>query len=155
MIADTAPVDGPDLALTIDLVVPGAAPGRTLPAPVATVAVDDLDVTLDLVDGPDGSTAALTIRRGGTVVEPDPYLGARGHLVAIDVDDLAYLHVHPTDDPGPVTFAVADAAPGRYRLFFDFSVDGQVRTAAFTVDIAGSGSEPATTHTHADGENHP
>ncbi len=155
VITDTVPVGGPDLVLTVDLVVPGVAAGRPLPEPADVTIVDDLDVSLALAPSTHGLTAALTVHRGGTVVEPDPYLGARGHLVAIAASDLGYLHVHPTDGDGPVTFAVAPPAPGRYRLFFDFSVDGQVRTAAFTVDIDASATPvPAVGHGHADGEGH-
>ena len=158
VIADVVPTDGPDLALTVDLIVPGSATGRPLPEPSESATVDGLDVTLDVVPTSHGHTAELTVRRNGTVVEPDPYLGARGHLVAIDADDLAYLHVHPADGGGPVSFAIVDPTPGRYRLFFDFSVDGQVRTAAFTVDIAPDTSTstegPAADHGHTDGENH-
>jgi len=160
VIADTVPVGGPDLALTVDLIVPGSATGSPLPEPSDSTTVDGLDVSLDLAPSPDGPTAELTVRRDGAVVEPDPYLGARGHLVAIDADDLAYLHVHPADGDGPVSFAIAEPTPGRYRLFFDFSVDGQVHTAAFTVDIAiepaatADGSDPTTEHSHADGEGH-
>lgn len=155
VIADTVPADGPDLVLTVDLVVPGVAVGRPLPEPADVTTVDDLDVSLALVPSADGLTAALSVRRSGTVVEPDPYLGARGHLVAIDASDLGYLHVHPTDGDGPVTFAIAPPPPGRYRLFFDFSVDDQVRTAAFTVDIAAAANPvPAGGHGHADGEGH-
>ncbi|HMS86993.1 MAG TPA: hypothetical protein PKE56_01015 [Acidimicrobiales bacterium] len=157
VIADTVPTDGPDLVLTVDLVVPGTATGRTLPDPAGTTIVDDLSVTLDLTPTTAGLTAALSVRRDGALVEPDPYLGARGHLVAIDAEDLGYLHVHPTDGDGPVSFGIAEPAAGRYRLFFDFSVDGQVRTAAFTVDID---ADPTTTpptaadHGHTDGEGH-
>jgi hypothetical protein len=156
VIADTVPADGPDLVLTVDLVVPGVAAGRPLPDPTGTVVVDDLAIDLDLAPTADGLTAALTVRRDGTAVEPDPYLGARGHLVAIDADDLGYLHVHPTDGPeGPVSFAIARPAPGRYRLFFDFSIDGQIRTAAFTVDIAADpDNAPDEGHAHPDGESH-
>lgn len=155
VIADTVPADGPDLALTLDLLVPGAAAGRPLPDPAVTAIVDDLAVELDLASTADGLTASLTVRRDGAAVETDPYLGARGHLVAIDADDLDYLHVHPNDGDGPVSFAIAEPAPGRYRLFFDFSVDGQVRTAAFTVDIQAD-STTATNggHGHPDGEGH-
>lgn len=155
LIADTAPVGGPDLVLTVDLVVPGNTPGQPMPEPTGTVTVDGLDVTLDLVPSPEGIVAELTVRRDGTVIEPDPYLGARGHIVAIAASDLGYLHVHPTEGAGPVTFAVALPAPGRYRLFFDFSVDGQVRTAAFTVDIdADLTTADAGGHGHTDGEGH-
>lgn len=138
LIADTVPVDGPDLALSFDAIVPGPAPERPAPEPAATVAVGDLAVDLDLAPSSDGRAATLTVRRGATPIIPDPYLGARGHLVAIALDDLAYLHVHPeTDDDAPdVAFAIADPPPGWYRLFFDFSVDGTVHTAAFTVNIS-------------------
>ena len=154
VIADTVPTGGPDLALTVDLIVPGTAIGSALPEPSGSATVDGLDVTLDLIPSAGGSTAELTVRRDGTVLEPDPYLGARGHLVAIDADDLAYLHVHPTDGDGPVSFAIAEPTPGRYRLFFDFSVDGQVRTAAFTVDFAADTEAPVADHGHTDGEAH-
>jgi hypothetical protein len=156
VVADTVPASGPDLALTVDLIGPGSATARPLPEPSDTAAVAGLDVTLDLVSSPHGPTAELTVRRDGAVVEPDPYLGARGHLVAIDVDDLAYLHVHPTDGDGPVSFAIAEPTPGRYRLFFDFSVDGQVHTAAFTVDVATDTNTeaPVADHGHTDAEDH-
>ena len=52
---------------------------------------------------------------------------------------------------------IAEPAAGRYRLFFDFSVDGQVRTAAFTVDIDADPTTTPTTaadHGHTDGEGH-
>jgi len=142
VIADTVPADGPDLVLTMDLVVPGVTTARPLPDPTDTVVLDALAVSLALTPTADGLTAALTVRRDGTTVEPDPYLGARGHLVAISADDLGYLHVHPSGGDGPVSFAIARPAPGRYRLFFDFSVGGYVRTAAFTIDVA---SDPTTT----------
>jgi hypothetical protein len=137
VIVDTVPDRGPELVLTVDLVVPGAAPARPLPDPTDTAIVDDLVVTVKFTPTGHGLDADLTVRRNGIPLEPEPYLGARGHLVAIDSDDLRYLHVHPRDDAGgePVSFAIASPAPGRYRLFFDFSVAGQVRTAAFTVDI--------------------
>jgi hypothetical protein len=155
VIADTVPAGGPDLVLTVDLVVPGAAAGEALPEPADTAEVDDVAVTLDLTPSAGGLTAALTVRRDGAVVEPDPYLGARGHLVAIAADDLGYLHVHPEDGDGPVAFSLADPAPGRYRLFFDFSVDGQVRTAAFTVDVDATASAAVGEgHAHAAGEDH-
>jgi hypothetical protein len=78
----------------------------------------------------------VTVRRGGDVVTTEPYLGAAGHLVALRDGDLAYLHVHPLDEEpsGPVRFALEYPSPGRYALFFDFQVDGTVRTARFVVD---------------------
>jgi hypothetical protein len=38
-----------------------------------------------------------------------------------------------------VRFAVEVPSPGDYRLFFDFSHGGTVRTASFTVSVAPAG----------------
>ena len=58
------------------------------------------------------------------------YLGAKGHLVALREGDLAFLHVHP--DADRLRFGATFPGAGRYRLFLQFQVDGQVHTAAFT-----------------------
>ena len=60
--------------------------------------------------------------------------------MAVRNGDLAYLHVHALDEGatsgGPtVRFAVEVPTAGAYRLFLDFAHDGEVRTAAFTVDV--------------------
>ena len=59
----------------------------------------------------------------------EPYLEARGHLVALRASDLAYLHVHPQDDAAvgrDVRFAVTFPASGAHRLFLDFRHGGVV-----------------------------
>ena len=133
--ADFRPTGARQLTLGIDLTVPGPAPAtdpiaavrprRASPASRSTLVADH-----------DGATATVTVRRDGEVVTTEPYLGAAGHLVALRDGDLAYLHVHPLDDvpKGPVDFAVEYPSAGRYALFFDFQVDGQVHTARFVVD---------------------
>ncbi len=84
------------------------------------------------------STLSFAVSRGGRPVTVQPYLGARGHLVALRARDLAYLHVHPVHGAGalPVTFATEFASAGRYRLFLQFKHEGRVRTAPFTVAVA-------------------
>ncbi len=90
-----------------------------------------------------GSELAFHISKDGTPVTAlEPYLGAYGHLVALRVGDLAYLHVHPSGEPGDgitasgpdVVFHAAAPSAGTYRLFFDFQVEGEVHTASFTMD---------------------
>jgi hypothetical protein len=68
------------------------------------------------------------------VTDLDPYLGARGHLVAIREGDGAYLHVHPAGED-ELAFDTEFDEPGRYRLFLQFNHGGAVRTAAFTVQV--------------------
>jgi len=97
-----------------------------------------------------GTESELTLTvavEGDPVTDLDPYLGALGHLVAIRHGDLAYLHVHPIEDAvgpgGPdVRFAVEVPTAGTYRLFFDFSLGGEVRTASATFAAGADGQGP-------------
>ncbi len=132
--ADVQPTGGEHVTLGIDLTVPGTPPAVAPLVPSRSTVVDGLSVELTPADGDE---VAITVRDGeGRVVTTEPYLGAAGHLVALRDGDLAYVHVHPLDDEprGPVRFAVELPSAGRYALFFDFQVDGVVRTAAFVLD---------------------
>ena len=137
--ADFRPSGADQLTLGVDLVAPGPGPIAAPPAgvtPKRTDLVDGYVVTLegDVAAGEEADVT-IAVRRDGRVVTTEPYLGAAGHLVALRDGDLAYLHVHPLDDEpnGPVPFAVEVPSPGTYALFFDFLVDGTVRTARFVV----------------------
>jgi hypothetical protein len=152
--ADFAVTDGPELTLGIDLTVPGPSQAAALPDAATTATVDGYEV--DLAGSPVAGTEselALTVRKDGEpVTDLEPYLGAAGHLVAIRAGDLAYLHVHPLGEVaernGPsVRFAAEVPSPGDYRLFFDFSHRGEVRTAAFTVHVLADAGAPAGTAT--------
>jgi hypothetical protein len=130
--------------------------------PSATASVDGFDVTLhgELRAGAATELTAEITRDGEPVTTLEPYLGAFGHLVALREGDLAYLHVHPEgaeprgdERSGPeVTFVTEAPTEGRYLLYLDFQVDGQVRTAAFTVDTAGSVDTAGTAGEQPDDE---
>lgn len=142
--ADFRPAGGRQHTLGVDLVNPGPAEAPPPLEPAAADSVDGFDVTLEHHDG---DVVTVTVRRDGAVVATQPYLGAAGHLVAIRDGDLAYLHVHPMDGEagGPVRFAVDVPSAGTYALFFDFRVDGVVRTARFVVDVQ-AGHRAAGSH---------
>jgi hypothetical protein len=134
--ADFTPTGGPATTLGVDLFAPGDFQ-PVAHAPARSSTVDGYTVTLD-GDLTAGAVAplTLTVGRDGTPVTVQPYLGANGHLVALRDGDLAYLHVHPRTDAAPGSVVGFDAevpSAGTYRLFFDFQVDGVVRTADFTV----------------------
>lgn len=139
-VADFAVRGGPRLALGTDLGVAGAySPGR-LPEPARTAGTDGYTVSVDTSGGTAGAvTVAFTVSLDGRPVSLQPYLGARGHLVAMRAGDLAYAHVHPLEDgddghDGVVRFEATLASAGRYALFLDFRHGGEVHTAAFTFD---------------------
>ncbi len=140
-----ATADDEDRTLGADLQVAGDYAPGALPEPSRTAEVDGYEVTLDgdLVAGEE-SELTLTVRRDGApVTDLQPYLAAYGHLVALRTGDLAYLHVHPTGEPGDgvtpagpgITFATTTPSAGSYRLFLDFRHGDVVRTAAFTVTV--------------------
>jgi hypothetical protein len=138
--ADFTPTGGPATTLGVDVFAPGDFQ-PVAHAPTRSATVDGFTVTLD-GDLTAGAVAplTLTVSRDGAPVAVQPYLGAYGHLVALRDGDLAYLHVHPRTDAAPGSAVGFDAevpSAGTYRLFFDFQVDGVVRTADFTVTTAG------------------
>jgi hypothetical protein len=126
---------GEATTLASDLRVDGAADLRSLPAPQPTAVSDGgYDVRLDAGRARPGEEADLrfTITEDGRPLDTEPYLGAGGHLVALREGDLAFLHVHPTEDGQAIGFAATFPTAGRYRLFLQFQHEGRVQTVAFT-----------------------
>jgi hypothetical protein len=122
--------DGEAQTLATDLRVDGAADLHPLPEPAATAVSDGgYDVRLDA-----GDDLNFTITKDGEPVRTEPYLGAGGHLVALREGDMAFLHVHPADDA--VRFTAEFPTPGRYRLFLQFKIDGEVQTVGFTHEVS-------------------
>ena len=135
--ADFKPHGGKQITLASDVAVPGSVAPTSIPTVSSTVDVGGYSVSLSGHPVVGESTLTFKVSRNGTAVVAEPYLGAAGHLVAIRTGDLGYVHVHPveTAQRGPVSFAAPFPAPGKYRLFFDFSHAGSVHTASFTVDV--------------------
>ena len=131
--------------------------GRFAAEPATAVSASDTTggytATLagDLSATGDSMLTATIAKDGEPVTDLEPYLGAYGHLVALRDGDLAYLHVHPEgDEPVPgsvsgpdVTFMTQAPSPGRYLLYLDFKVGGEVRTAHFVLDTASGEVAPA------------
>jgi hypothetical protein len=131
---------GEPQTLASDLRVDGRADLRSLPAPASAVVSDGgYDVELASSGAGPGEEAELrfTISRDGRPVATEPYLGAGGHLVALREGDLAFLHVHPTEEAGDneIGFAATFPTEGRYRLFLQFQHDGEIQTVAFTQEV--------------------
>jgi hypothetical protein len=159
------PDEGADveaLTLGIDVTVTGPT-GRIAAAGSETRRVDTVDgyqVELigSLTPGEESDLSFAVTRKGDPVADLQPYLGARGHLVALREGDLAYLHVHPTDSEDAtghkVGFAATVPSIGGYRLYLDFRVDGVVRTASFILpaDSGGASESSGSSEDGADGD---
>ncbi|MGW4379245.1 hypothetical protein [Kitasatospora sp. NPDC004531] len=144
------------LTLGADAAVAGAYDPRPLPEATGVARIGDYAVTLtgELLAG-EASELTLTVSRGGQpVTDLQPYLAAYGHLVALRVGDLGYLHVHPEGAPGDgvtapgpeISFMAVAPSAGTYRLYLDFQHEGTVRTAEFTVHTAAAKHEEHGSH---------
>ncbi|MEU5000709.1 hypothetical protein [Streptomyces sp. NPDC021622] len=152
------------LTLGADLAVAGKYDPAGLQAHNTKASVDGYEVSLKGELKP-GKSAGLTLnvsKNGRPVTDLQPYLGSYGHLVALRSGDLAYLHVHPTGEPGDgrtepgpgVSFQATAPSAGAYRLFLDFKHEGKVRTAAFTVHAGGSAGGEGTAESGDSGHAH-
>lgn len=148
--ADTRPTGADGITLGTDLAVGSGvadADGEVAsPAGETIVTVDGYEIELSGTAAVGESTLTFAVVGSGEAIVPDPYLGASGHLVALRTGDLAFLHVHAIGDataqaPG-IRFAAEFPTAGTYRLFLDVSIDGTVRTAAFTLEVPETDDRP-------------
>ncbi|WP_371621772.1 hypothetical protein OG245_01855 [Streptomyces sp. NBC_01116] len=141
---------------TMTLGIDASVAGHYAPHPVSedsrSAHIGAYTVTLDgeLLPGTASDLTLTVSRNGRPLTDLQPYLGAYGHLVALRVGDLGYLHVHPEGEPGDgvtepgpgITFMAAAPSGGAYRLYLDFQHDGVVRTAEFTVRTTATAPGP-------------
>ena len=134
-------VDGRPTTLGVDLFAPGTVKIAPRPPSSRQATADDYEVLLrsdEVVTGEDMVLEFEVRRNGEAVSELAPYLGARGHLVALREGDLAYLHVHPLEtdsEGGIVEFRARFPTQGRYRLFLQARPEGELITTSFDVHI--------------------
>ena len=139
VIADLTPVAGKRIVLGADVTITGTEVVTPLPAPSATATVDGYTVSLLGKLTTKAANLDIGIDKGGAgATDITTYLGAGGHLVALNTSTLAYTHLHPLNDPGSMLrFDAAVPTAGRYRLYLQFASGEVVHTAEFTVDVTG------------------
>ena len=163
--ADIVPAEtGDSLTLSSTVQVAGDYQPEPFDETITTVDVDGYEVSLDgeLTAGEESPVTISVERDGQPVTELEPYMGAFGHLTGLRQGDLAYLHVHPHgEEPQPgdiggpeIEFEITAPTEGRYLLYLDFQVDGQVHTAGFVVDAHGASGDGQNEGEHEEGDNH-
>jgi hypothetical protein len=135
--------DGGQHTLAADLFVSGGEfEARPFPPPQPLDSTNGYEVRLQAGDPVAGEPTSLTFsvsQNGDAVEDIAPFLGAKGHLVALREGDLAFLHVHPGEghevDADEIVFEATFPTAGRYRLYLQFKHAGTVHTAQFTVEV--------------------
>lgn len=142
-------VDGTRRVLGVDLEASGDYRPAPPAAPARAAEVDGLRVALD---GAPRAARESTLRfrvttaGGHPVLGLQPYLGARGHLVALREGDLSYLHVHPVAAHGG---GEDDAAADHGH-----AGDAAAHHHESAPDASSSDHDGTTTHLHEDGTQH-
>ncbi len=136
-------VAGRPRTLGIDLFASGDFRPRPLPAPEPVARAGKHRIALEAAPLRAGQPTTLSFAvslETEPVRDLEPYLAARGHLVALRAGDLAYLHLHPVKQPDAshrIAFGATFPSAGRYRLFLQFKREGRVETTAHSVEVSG------------------
>ncbi|MBJ6120095.1 hypothetical protein JAO76_17960 [Pontibacter sp. BT310] len=103
---------------------------------VLSRSVDNVSVRLDVQDL---SAIRVTIKQGEAVIPASSlgdYLGAKAHVVMINVDTKEYLHVHPMVHKDVLVLHSAFTATGLYRVWIQFLLNGLLYTLDYVVQVA-------------------
>ncbi len=79
-----------------------------------------------------------SISKGNVPVDANSlgdYLGSKGHMVIIAVNDKKFIHAHPTVENGNLVFHTFFYSPGMYRAWLQFQNENIVHTADFTIRV--------------------
>jgi hypothetical protein len=148
--ADSDPVGAGQQVFRFD-VGANAAFVRVVPSGTATSAgpyVVRLSATNVRV-GSDGTIGLTILQDGRPASNLQPYLGAAGHAVFVNVRDYTYAHVHPMRVGAPAAGMTMESGPaeagphlvlhtdlreaGTYKLWFEFRGGGRLYVAPFVV----------------------
>ena len=78
----------------------------------------------------------VAITKDNIPVDPSTlgdYLGSKGHMVFINLNDRNFLHVHPNLENGNLVFHTTFPKPGLYRAWIQFQTENIVQTADFVI----------------------
>jgi catechol 2,3-dioxygenase-like lactoylglutathione lyase family enzyme len=150
LIADFVPSDGTPQLVQHAIVTPGYRGSAFAPADlrmdIADKTVGGVRVSLaGYAEAGKDSVLRFTLRdvtTGAPVGDLEPYLGASGHLLAVNADLTHAIHGHPeereqrdarTAAGGEILFAPVLPQPGVYKLWVQFQRKGTVFTVPFAI----------------------
>ncbi len=147
-IADSLPVIPGSMSMQMTLATDAVIPGEASVAPPLmlgkTTTVDGYTVTAsgEIGVGHAHNFTLSIAKDGKPVTDLADYLGAYGHLVALDTKTLAYTHLHPGRDAMPgvlvgpdVVFQAQIPKDSVYKLFFEFNAGGSIHKAELALYI--------------------
>lgn len=159
MYVDIDPEEEEPIVLRVPLTIGGQTAKKEFPIPnedrsATTGVLKAVLNTAGAIKSHEETMLTFVITNGGKPVTAiGPYLGAYGHVVLLrhgDPDD--FFHVHPVTETKPedgrVEFEATFPVKGRYTLYAQLDIAGNVRTFPITVDVSEEGAEAGSRHDH-------
>jgi hypothetical protein len=109
-----------------------AAPVDLVPDTSFTQTIDGVTVSMEPTSFPMNEEITLDFRIEGS--QPEPYLGALGHVVILDDRAEQYVHVHPISETKP-QFSTQFTEPGIYKIWAEFKFNGKVHTYPYVIEV--------------------
>ncbi len=81
------------------------------------------------------------------------YLGAKGHMVAINTDTKEYMHLHPEVEGTILHFHTTFEKAGVYRIWLQFMDEGELYTLDFVIRVEQGDTTDQTVNSHNNSEN--
>ena len=78
------------------------------------------------------------------------YLGAKGHMVAINMKSKEYMHLHPEVEGNILHFHTTFEAAGMYRVWLQFMYEEKLYTVDFILDVAQGDATKEENQNHGD-----
>ncbi|QQK81923.1 hypothetical protein HUG20_09265 [Salicibibacter cibi] len=97
-----------------------------------TKEIEGKTVTLEDVEAKADEEVPLVFDMHGE--NPEPHMGALGHVVIVDEDGEEYIHVHPDSDD-TTSFQTHFPEPGMYKIWAEFKFDDDVNTYPFIIEV--------------------
>ncbi len=145
---DISPTEETPQVLRVPLTVGTAQNRSKVTQNDSTFAVGPITASMksgDLVAGHENDIT-FTLTKSGKAITPEMYLGALGHVVALNHSDADnFVHAHPVTHEGSdndIHFAINFPTTGTYTFFAQFQVDGKVATYPFSVTVKEGHNEP-------------
>lgn len=157
LFADYKPSEGGEVVNKLPITVGGKTNARvSYSAERLTWATNGLSLKLQtksgkFVTGKEQHINGLLTQNGKPLKAEtlDKYLGAKAHVVMIEMADKDYVHVHPGTENGNFHLHVTFDHPGIYRAWIQFLVNGKVQVADFVLNVVkGEGKAEASEHKH-------
>lgn len=153
LFADYTPVESDHVVNRLEVTVPGKAPAPLVYNKEKLTGSSGA-YSINLISDNGKFTIGHVIiagilKKDGKEINPstlDNYLGAKAHVVLVNVVDKEYIHVHPEVENGRYKLHTSFPKHGIYRGWIQFQAEGKVYTTDYIIKVNQEQGVPESKH---------